>query len=285
MTARLVGARAVSFGVLLGTLVLGVRDASAAGTEAHRALMVAGQMMRADGKLLRAKELLADCAKEVCDASADAECEGIRAFCRQRESELAHEIPSVRVVVVDERGTPLPTATKRVGSLDVEGDAPLQLDPGRHVLRAEYYGIRAVVDFEVAKGGGERRLEATIDLRRSVVVRPVPWPVYALGIGAGISLASFAGFAIASNAQASSLDACKPTCVHTERAGFEATTIAADVSLGVAILAGLGAAVTWLARPRVVRLEHVDPATSVPDHVGRARGPSHAAFARFPETP
>lgn len=224
--------------------------------------MLAAQLMRDDGKLLRARDLLADCEQQACDAAADAECRSIRSFCKQMLGDLVAEIPSVRVSVVDERGAVLPGATRRIGATVVGTNEAVQLDPGRHVLRAEYAGRSTVVDFDVVKGAPTQTLQATIDLRQTVASRPTPWPVWALGVTSAAGLMGFGVLAGATRAQLSELDACRPTCELSRRSTFQATTVGADVSLVVGLLAGLGAAVVYLARPRVERVEHVDPSSN-----------------------
>ena len=253
--------RAVASSLALASL-LAASSVRAAGTEEHRALMLAGQLMRADGKLLRARDLLAECQSQECDAGADVECKSIQSFCRQKLVELDGEIPSVRVSVVDERGAPLPRAIKWIGSTVIETNAPILLDPGKHVLRAEYTGRSTLVDFEAVRGSGSRELHAVIDLRRTVTERPTPWPVWALGVTSAVSIASFAVLGTIATSRASGFDDCRPTCELSKRGSYEATTIAADVSLAVGVIAAISGAVFYLARPRVERVVHVDAADS-----------------------
>lgn len=247
MSARVrVAALAVVAGALLGS------PAFAAGTEEHRALMVAGQLLRSDGKLLRAAEVLEDCATVACDADADAECVRIREFCQRRLGELRAELPTLAIAVVDDRGVPLPGATARVGTRVVANGEVVRVDPGRHLLEAEYLGRRVALSVE-ARRGVSTPARAVLDLRVTRVERPVRGVTWALAGGALVGLASAAVFGSLAAARAGGLEDCRPTCGRDERTSLETFTIGADVGLGVFALSSLGAVFSHLSRPEVRR--------------------------------
>lgn len=259
MTPRAVAR--VPAGLLVATLAC---TALASGTEEHRALMIAGQMMRSDGKLLRAKDLLAECQRQPCDAAADEECTSIRAFCSERMADLDREIPVVHFTTVDDRGSPVASAILRVGGLAVGSDGTLALDPGKYVLRAEALGAKTSVDFEVAKGARAQEVRAVIDLRRTVLDKPVPTPVWGLAATSGVALAVFGVLAFSAQRQVASFADCAPTCDLSKKAPFQTTALAADIALGVGVLAGLGAAIWYLVRPPVAHVERIGASATAP---------------------
>lgn len=248
--------RARGLGAALATLLL-ASGARASSTEEHRALMLAGQFLQHDGKLLRAQELFQEAQAQPCDADADAECPEIRAYCGRKLEELARELPSARVRVVDDRGVSLRSAVTRIGSVLVHDGDTVPLDPGRYVLQAEVGGRSATKSFELHRGE-HAEVEATIDLRRTVTVRPVTWLTWGLGAVAGAGLLGVAGFGAATAAQQGSFASCAPTCPWSKRSAYETTMYATDVSLVVVVGAGIGTLVSFLARPSVSRTERID---------------------------
>ena len=232
--------------------------AQASGTEEHRALMVAGQLLRADGKLLRARDLLESCEHQVCDSGADEECASIRVFCKNKLTELTAEIPRISIVVADDLGTPLPKAKAWVDNTLVAEDRTMLLDPGHHLLRADYLGRLADVDFEVKRGEPPKTLRATIDLRRTVTERPVPKLAFGLSALSALGLIGFGVLGASAESQASGFSDCKPTCDQSKKSSFDTMKTASDVSLGVGVVGALAATIVFLSRPRVettVRLE------------------------------
>jgi hypothetical protein len=239
----------------LGTLAV---SAQASTTEEHRALMVAGQLMRSDGKLLRAREILRDCAAQTCDGE-EAECRTIRGFCADRSREVESELPSLRVEVVDDLGTPLPLAGAELDGRAVRHGDRVELDPGRFTLRATWLGRGGSTEIDLDRGVRLERARVVIDLRMPVATRPTPWWVFALGTGAGVGAAAFTGFGVATLAQQSSLAECQPTCGWSRREAYVTSSVGTDVALGFALTAASAALVTWLVRPTVTRMERLRP--------------------------
>lgn len=231
--------------------------ALASTTEDHRALMIAGQVMRNDGKLLRARDILTTCRDAPCDDT-NAECEDIRRYCATKGAEITAEIPTVALRVVDERQLPV-HATLRVDASIVELEPLIELDPGHHILRAAYAGVGGATEVDLSKG--QRGAPATImlDLRRSVTSRDVPWSVFFFGVVTAVASFTAVGFAIAANAQASELGFCKPTCDPSRNKDvFAGTTVTVDASLIVAAASGLATLVAYLTRPTRTHVVHVE---------------------------
>lgn len=249
-------ARAARAGLATLLLATGARASS---TEEHRALMLAGQFLQHDGKLLRAQELFQEGQAQPCDADADAECAEIRAYCGRKLEDLSRELPRARVHVVDDRGAPLGAATMRIGSVLVRDGDTVALDPGRYLLQAEIGGRSATKSFELHRSE-HADVELVIDLRRTVAVRPVTWLTWSLGAVASAGLLGVAGFGTATVAQQGSFASCSPTCPWSKRSAYETTMYATDVSLAVVVAAGIGTLVSFLARPTVNRTERIDVA-------------------------
>lgn len=241
----------------VGTLTVSARAST---TEEHRALMVAGQLMRSDGKLLRAREILRDCAAQTCDGE-EAECRTIRGFCGERAREVESELPSLRVDVVDDLGSPLPLAGAELDGRAVHHGDRVKLDPGHFTLRATWLGRAGSTEIELVRGAGLARARVVIDLRVTRSTRPTPWWVLALGTSAGVGGAAFAGLGAATLAQQSSLAECQPTCGWSRREAYVTTSVGTDVALGFALTTATAALVTWLVRPTVIQVERLRPET------------------------
>jgi len=239
------------------TLVITIVDTAWAGnTDDHKALMIAGQVMRNNGKLLRAREILSTCATDACDGAA-ADCEDIRAYCKNKLAELAPDIPSITVRVEDDRGLPIHDASVLVDTVPIDPSGPFDVDPGAHLVRASYAGRSGSVQLEAARGRKDIIASVVIDLRTDVVVRPVPWYTIAFGVLAGVATATTIGFGVAAQVQANALSPCSPTCNPSQQNLFTATTVTVDVALGVAIASAVVATFGYFLRPSYKRIQHV----------------------------
>jgi hypothetical protein len=224
-------------------------------TDDSRALMIAGQVLRNNGRLLRARETLEACVSSACTGAAS-ECDDIRAYCTTKCDELRTEIPSVAIHVQDERGAELHDAFVRVGVDAVDPTKPVELDPGKHVVRVNYAGRVGTAEIDVKRGEKAIPVRVTIDLRREMAFRQTRWYTYALGTTAGIAVLSVVAFGIAAQVQAGYLGFCRPTCPPAKEGAFEGATITVDVSLAVAAVATLGTVFSYLVRPTSKRMVH-----------------------------
>jgi hypothetical protein len=248
--------RSAAAGLVLSIATL-TAPASAGSTDDHKALMIAGQVMRNNGRLLRAREMLATCASDAC-ADADQDCEGVRAYCKGKLAEVEPEIPSLAIHVEDDRGLPVRDAAVLVDTLPVDVALPVDVDPGRHLVRATYAGRTATTEVDAARDAKARAVRVRIDLRREVTQRPVPWYVAGFGVLAGVATLTAVGFAAAAQAQASNLAYCNPTCDPKYQGLFTATTVTVDVALGVAVASALAATFAYLLRPSHKHTVHVE---------------------------
>ncbi len=241
------------FLALLSALAITARArAEATSTEEHRALMISAQVLRKEGRLLRARELVTTCASAACATDEPAECEDIRAFCGARRDELSAELPRVNASARDDRGALLAGAAFELDGTRVDAKAPLLVDPGSHVLRATWGGRSGEATF-VAERTKATAAVVAIDLRELVQRRPIPPLVWILG-GAALGAAAVAlGTGIWTARTYSELDACKPWCDGSGglESRLQATAVVTDVAAIVAVGAAIATTIVLLARPTV----------------------------------
>jgi hypothetical protein len=233
-------------------------------TEEHRALMISAQVMKKEGKLVRARDLLATCSSTPCgDASQASECDEIRAYCGKRLADVTNEIPTSSVRVEDDRGLPILPEWLEVDSLAVSPSKLTAFDPGPHEAKALYAGRIGEAQFVLDSGQRDVNVIVRIDLRETVQRRPIPLPVYALGattIAAGL-LALGTGIYTVRSYQG--LDGCAPFCDPSQKGTLQATGYVTDISMLVALASAVGGTIWYFARPTVseVRWLHSTTAT------------------------
>jgi hypothetical protein len=239
--------------------------ARAAGAEAHRALLLAAQLTRGDGRLLRAKELFMDCHAQACtdedSTTALQECESIRALCEKRSKELDVEIPTVKVEVVDDRNNLLDKAHARLGLRAMSPGEVVSLDPGHYTIVADQSGRSSTTEVTLGRGD-HASARIVIDLRATIFERPTPRFVYASGAVTGVAVLTMAVMGVWNTVQRSKLDTCKPTCETTLRGPFVASGVGFDIALGVSLVAAGTTVIGYLTRPSLPRVIHLDEADS-----------------------
>jgi hypothetical protein len=209
------------------------------------------QEARQAGNLLRARVLAQSCVSEACH-------DVIRNSCQTWQAELAVEIPSVSIRVVDEQGTPLGGATVVVDGKDVLSSAgrTLELDPGTHSVEVSVQGYEpGDKTFELSSGEKEVPIEMALVPKPNEPPPPPPppikqppplWPSYALG---AVGVAGFATLGVLGSQARSAdrdLDSCAPskTCDADEVSTIKTQYTIANAGLGVGI-AGVVGAVGW----------------------------------------
>jgi hypothetical protein len=209
---------------------------------------IEGQVLRRSGRLLQARELFAECARDACERP-------MRERCALWRSEAEARTPRLSLRVNDDRGVPLPGAQLHVDGQEVtlprDAATVLEVDPGKHVARADFGGRRELAEVDVALG--TRSLTLTLDLRSRVDSRPTPSLAYALGATFGAAAVAFGIFGTSALVQAGHLSDCQPYCAADRKAPFDTAVIGSDVSAGIGAAALLGAVIVYLARPTVTR--------------------------------
>lgn len=185
----------------------------------------------------------------------------LRESCGRWLQEIDREVPSIVVKAKDGRGHDVVDVSLALDGAPIAGyveGTPIDLNPGPHTLRVARAGHLAKDESFVVNAGEKLRVvevwtEPKVeDVFVTRTRRPIPAATYAfLGVGA-VAAASFGIFASWSTIEYSKTSSCTPSCAQTSRdSGFEAKTIVADVSLGVAVAALAGAGVFYLTRPTV----------------------------------
>jgi hypothetical protein len=222
--------------------------APAAADEICLASSIEGQVLRRSGRLLRARELFVECARDVCEKP-------MRERCALWRSEVEARTPHLSLRVNDDRGLPVPGAQLHVDGQEVTlapGAATLlEVDPGKHVARANFAGRRELAEVDVTEG--TRSLALTLDLRTRLDTRPTPALVYGLGATFGAAAIAFGIFGTSALVQAGHLGDCQPYCAADRKAPFDTAVVGSDVSAGLGAAALLGAVIVYLARPTVTR--------------------------------
>jgi hypothetical protein len=239
-------------GLVAVAILTAAHHAEAAGTEEHRALMVAGQLLENDGKLLRAAELFRECDEQLCEGEAP-ECTTIRSFCRARYAAVRAVTPSVEVDVRDELGVPKPGAVVEVDGHVLRHGEHIALDPGTYVARAAFVGRQATQRFTLATGQKDQSftLRLVLDLSAHRTARPLTALQYVLG---GVTLGGVlatAGFGVAWAVLRGNGEACAPYCASGGRDAYSFATVGFDVAWIATLAAGTGTLVSYLARPTV----------------------------------
>ena len=225
---------------------------------------VDGQKLQREGKLLRARERFAACARQTCPAEIVQDC---TRWTRQVEDAL----PSIVVAARDGAGRDV--LDVRV-AIDREPAAPVSaravdLDPGAHKLVFSREGS-APIEKEIFVREGEKNREVVATFAALVpappaplsptpeplvVERPIPPAAWIVGGVGVLGVASFATFGILGLSDRSAHH-CDVGCATSDKEAVDTKFRVADVSLAVGAIA-LGIA-TWLflARPTVEHAAH-----------------------------
>lgn len=214
-------------------------------------------------RLTQARASLQTCLDEACPSMLRTDCAG---WLKEVEARMASVVVEL---VVD--GAPVREAKLSIDgqakSKELDGRA-IEVDPGNHTFKVETAaGKEATLEAVVREGEKLKnvRLEigspkppppppvapAPVPAPAVHTSRPVPWPVF---VAAGVSVVGLAGFGVFA-AQGSSgksdLDPCRPNCSEDRLSDLRSDFIAADVLLGVSVVALGAAAYFYFTRPTV----------------------------------
>jgi hypothetical protein len=257
MRGRLVTLGLVAVGVSLSPIARA--DATGECLDAYEA----AQRTRQDGKLRASRAELAICAREACPGS-------IRKDCGRWLDEVEQATPSVIPRATGARGEDLADVTvtidDEVVATELTGTA-IPVDPGSHRFVFTRPGQDPLVVEHVIAEGEKRRmvsvsfspaadegseaqagLESGAPSTSSEAARPIPTMTWVLGGVAVGGLAGFGYFALRGSSTRSDLDGCRPFCAQGDIDASRRNYVIADVFLGVAVAALVGAAVVYLTR-------------------------------------
>lgn len=223
------------------------------------------QLARLNGEFVEAIRELKACSSPECPGA-------LRADCFTWRQELNALIPTVIVVAEGDLGDMAEARVFADGiavreSLD---GRPIALDPGPHVLTvARPDGLSK--EQRVVLSEGERGRRIVFDFRSkprdfvpateppTSTIRPIPPGVYILGATAFVGLGVGVGFGSdAWSKSRTARDLCAPLCDADVSRAVSQRARVADVALGIAVAATIGAIVVYSYRPeRVVPAEQI----------------------------
>jgi len=205
-----------------------------------------GQLKRKRGEWRKARTSFAACGDSRCPSI-------VQRDCVTWAGELAAQQPSIVVAVVRDDGKDLLNARVTLDGtpISIDGRA-VEVDPGEHRVRV-VLPSRAPFEQRFAVREGER-------LRRVNVTVPKPGaessskPTAVTWISGGVAvlaLGSFVTFAALGKSRENELaDDCAGKCSDAEVGEVRRSYLLADVSLGVAVVAGGIAVASWLMSPK-----------------------------------
>ncbi|MCA9596654.1 MAG: hypothetical protein KC776_25230 [Myxococcales bacterium] len=201
---------------------------------------VAAQEKRLAGQLLEARKNLRECAA--------AECPGeIASQCTQWLMELRSEIPSVVIVVRDQKGRDRSDVAVRLDGNELGRSwvgAAVDVDPGKHRLSVTATdGIKVSREFVAAPGESRRRVSVALRPRAPArasstsPTEPPPYLGYALvGIGAVALGASAALWLSAKSDLDGFKEDCAPTCDQSKVDSAKRKATYSDIALAVGVV-------------------------------------------------
>lgn len=196
-----------------------------------------GQLAERRGSFLAAREELARCMAPACPAKLQAECAPLL-------DEIRRRLPSA-ILVCAEPTASLSSASDVLvdGSSQPANGRAFELDPGEHVFVLRSDRAPEIVRRVIVEGTKGQRvaLRCVADPPRS---RPVAAMVALASTGA-VGLGTFAYFGVNGLAARAKLDDCRGQCSDADVDRVQRRFLIADVGLGVALAAGLVAALTW----------------------------------------
>jgi len=218
----------------------------------------AGQEQQQRGELLAARATYRGCSSAACP-------EVVRDQCVLQIEELATLQPTIVLAARDARGR---DTTAVVASVDGRRLADrlaglaIPLDPGHHVLR--FQSGSAVREVSIVLSVGEKNRKVLADFyvpppapTRDAAVGDAPssgvptatWVFGGVGLAA---LASFVTWGLVGRSQEDKLDKCRATrtCPEGKVDAMYRSYTAADISLGIGVLAVGAAALTYALAPR-----------------------------------
>jgi len=216
------------------------------------------QSLRAQGQLRAARASFVVCASDSCPAP-------LRKDCAQGLSGIDTDLPTVVLGARDAAGHDVVPTAVYVDDQPVEAadGRAVAYDPGQHVIRFEHPPDAPVTEHVVLRVGEHNREilatfgtatppaaapaptapsspppeAATLPPAEKHSTRPTGWIVALTGVGA-LGIGSFAYFAATGySAKQQLLGSCAPACTDDEVNRLRYWYIAADASLGVAIVA------------------------------------------------
>ena len=205
-----------------------------------------GQLQRKRGELRKARVSFGTCGHNACPAV-------VQRDCVTWAQELAAQQPTVVIAVVRTDGTDVLGARVFIDGASTAADGTtVELDPGQHSVRIERVGEPSFEQrFAVREGDRARRVAIVLPAEPGGRgASSPPLVTYALGGVSVLALASFATFAALGKTRENELtNSCGDRCGDGDVAGVRRSYLAADISLGVAVVSAAAAVIFWLVAP------------------------------------
>lgn len=215
----------------------------------------ASQELRLEGKIAKAREKAAFCAQEACPSAVVSGCTKWMTDLRETQPTLTISArgpagTDVTDVIVDIDG-------KRVGE-SLTG-APIEVDPGKHVMTFEHRGLMQTQEILVSEGVKNRPIDVVFTDPDQASTERVPVgaapeergaPVGAFVLG-GIGVASLGVFGVLAGIGSSDLDELHDTCGATQSCASDdvddtkTMLIVGDVFLATGV-AAVAVSTVWL---------------------------------------
>ena len=207
-----------------------------------------GQASRKDGKIREAKEHFAVCGHDKCPKL-------VREDCRSLAEAIKDAVPRLTLKAKDESGnfvSDLRVTINGQPAPPAEPDGSILMDVGEVTVRLES-GDGRHVEKKLTLAEGQK-LEWIGELPPPEPAKPTPAPpppaesssvrpfVYVLGGVAIVGVGGFAAFGLSGRSKQSDMDSCKPDCSRDDVDSMRTSYLLADISLGVAVVAGGAAA-------------------------------------------
>lgn len=210
-----------------------------------------GQDLRADAKLLAARDKFVRCSADACPAVVRKECEKLLA-------EVEGAIPGIIVRAKGPDGEDTTDVEVIADGKTVAkqlGVKQLRLDPGQRSLRFRH-ASGATLERKIALVEGEKGRVVEVEFTKPEPKPAAPPPeversggppaaTWVLGGVSVIALGSFVVFGLDGKSKQDDLDACKPNCTDAAYDKMARRYLIADISLAAAVVTG-GAAL-WIA--------------------------------------
>jgi hypothetical protein len=210
-------------------------------------------VLRQQGRLVEAREALGLCSRQECPALA-------RTDCGNWLEEIEKAIPSV-IVQATADGAEISdvqvSIDGKVVKATLDGKA-IPTDPGSHTFRFDAAGFAPVeTTIVIREGEHYRALPARFLSHHEppppiVTARPVPPAVWILGALTVAGAAGFTAFGLLGDQKKASLqNQCAPFCASSDVDVVQHQYLAADISLGVGVVALVTGLVLYFTRPEV----------------------------------
>jgi hypothetical protein len=208
----------------------------------------ASQELRLEQKIRAAREKATVCAQETCPNA-------VRSGCTKWLTDLAVSQPSLAITARGADGTDVTDVVVEVDGqrvTDSLSGRPIEVDPGKHVIRFSHRGLVTTQEVVVTEGIKNRPVEVQFadpsKPEATTTPQPRELPVAPLVIGGVgvVSLGVFATLAALGTSEVNDLrDNCAPGCSTDEVDSAKQKILLGDVFLGTGVVA-VGISAVWL---------------------------------------